>query len=241
MQNINKTFVQFIANVAPYIAPIPSSFFVARSAVHHLEIPLIIGVVTGLVIETLGFSSVHTWLLLTDWNTKAKKTDAKAPANFALLLVIFYLIITVSLTVGLEIIPNWSLYTPALFPFLAIIGAVNLILVAQQEQREVDVKIVQQERSEKRRLSKNFPVQNDSTKASILGNLDTNLDLANEARKNNKYTLLERLEGVISEHPEKGVTELKNLLGVRSRSTVYAYIKELEAMGRVKKNQTINS
>lgn len=199
-----------------------------------------IGIVSGLVIETLGFSSVHTWLLLTDWNTKSRKTDAKAPANFALLLVIFYLIITVSLTVGLEIIPNWSVFTPALFPFLAIIGAVNLILVAQQEQRELDAKTVHQERLEKRRFSKNFAVQSDSTKASILANFDTNLDLANEARKNNKYTLLERLEGVISEHPEKGVTELKNLLGVRSRSTVYAYIKELEAMGRVKKNQSIN-
>ena len=241
MQNINKKFVQFVANLAPYIAPVPSAYFVARSSIHHLGIPLVIGVVTGLVIETLGFSSVHTWLLLTDWNTKSRKTDAKAPANFALLLVFFYLIVTVSLTVGLEIIPNWSVFTPALFPFLAIIGAVNLILVAQQEQREIEVKNVQLERSEKRRLSTHSSVQNDVTKPSNLGNFDNNLNKANEARKRNKTTNLNTIKTIITEHPNVGVTELKNATGIRSRTTIYNYLEEIKKNGNLSINLPVEN
>lgn len=241
MQNINKNFVKFIANVAPYIAPIPSSYFVARSAIHHLEIPLIIGITVGAVIETLGFSSVHTWLLLTDWNTKSRKTDAKAPATYALLQVIVYLIITVSLTVGLEIFPNLAVYTPAFFPFLAMIGAINLILVAQHEQREIDAKIVQLERSEKRRLSTNSSVQKDIAKPSNLGNFDNNLNKANEARKQNKTTNLNTIKAIISEHPNIGVTELKNATGIRSRTTIYNYLEELRKTGNLNTNLPVEN
>jgi hypothetical protein len=230
-----------VANFSPYIAPVPSAFFVARASILHLEIPLIVGIIVGVVIETLGFSSVHTWLLLTDWNTKSRKTDAKAPAKYALLLVIFYLIVTVSLTVGLEIIPHLAVYTPAIFPCLALIGAVNLILIAQQEQRELDVKIVQLERSEKRRLSTNSSVQKDGNKSSNLANLDNNLNKANEARKRNKTTNLNTIKAIISEHPNIGVTELKNATGIRSRTTVYNYLEELRKNGKLSTNLPVEN
>lgn len=99
------------------------------------------------------------------------------------------------------------------------------------------MELVQRERSGKRQ----FRLNTEQGNVSVLANKDNNLDVANEVRKQKKNTTLEQLERAITEHPDLGVTELKNILGVRSRSTVYSYIKELEALGRVKRTQTTNS
>jgi large-conductance mechanosensitive channel len=229
--------VKIIANFSPWLAPIPSCYFVARSSIQHLGIPLIIGIVVGLVVETLGLSTVHLYLMLLQWNLRKKASDPKAPDILALSLVFFYLVITITLTVLLEVIPNFAIYAPVIFPLLALSGMFTLALTFQQEQKELAVQDAKLERSMKRQ----FRTDTEQGSVSNLANINNNLDVANEGRKRKKDTILERLECVISEHPEMGITELKKLLGVRSRSTVYSYIRELESVGRAKRTQTINS
>lgn len=229
--------VKTIANFAPWLAPLPSCYFVARSSIQHLGIPLIIGIVVGLIVETLGFSTVHLYLMLLQWNMGKKATDPKAPDALALLLVVFYLVTTVTLTVVLEILPSFSIIAPAIFPLLSLSGAFVLALINLQENRQFAVQQAKLERSAKRHLQ---PI-NEQGDVSILANNDINLGLANAARKQKKTTILEQLENITSEHPEMGVTELKRLLGVKSRSTVYSYIKELESSGQRKNSQSANS
>lgn len=116
-------------------------------------------VVAAAIIETLGLTTVHTALWLADWNRSKRKIDPSAPVVLAVALGLVYLVATLGLVVFLEVWPFLATYAPALFPLLAIVGAVNLALIAQQERRESHVKTQKAEARERRRLSKTCPRQ----------------------------------------------------------------------------------
>lgn len=149
-----RNLVKWVAKVSPWLAPLPSGFFVARVSLKHLDLPILVGVVTGVIIELLGIASIHTWLWLSDWNANKRKVDPDAPATFAAFLGVFYLLATISLTVVLEVQPLLSTYAPAMFPLLAIVGALNLALIAQQEQREMVLEREHRERQDRRKFGK---------------------------------------------------------------------------------------
>lgn len=197
MNPIEKNAVKIVAKIAPWLAPFPSAFFVARSAVAHLDVPLLMAVVIAGIVETLGLASVHTWLWLSDWNSTKRKNDPAAPVNVAVSLGITYLVATVSLTVVLEVAPGLATYAPILFPVLAVVGAVNLALISQQEQKEVTVNLECQERKAKRqagRSQKRQPaVQGDGEKVSALDDSGRSLEAANKARAKTKAVILDTL------------------------------------------------
>jgi hypothetical protein len=239
MNSIERSTVKTVAKLAPWLAPFPSAFFVARSATAYLDVPLPVAVVIAAIVETLGLASVHTWLWLSDWNVTKRKSDPEAPINLAVILGAVYLVTTIGLTVALEIAPNLSTYAPALFPILAVVGAVNLALIAQQEQRETSVKVERQERKAKRqarRTQKRQPaVKDDGDRVSDLGDSERKLDAANNARARTKAAILDTVVDILADTPGIGVTALSRQVG-RSRTSVYGYLDELESAGRLRKN-----
>ena len=54
MNGTEKRTVKVVAKVAPWLAPVPSAYFVARSAIVHLDMPLTIAVVSAAIMETLA-------------------------------------------------------------------------------------------------------------------------------------------------------------------------------------------
>lgn len=105
--------VKIVARLTPWFAPFPSAYFVARSSMEHLQIPLAVAIVIAAIVEFLGLTSVHTWLWLSDWNTRKRKIDLTAPAGYALALGLVYLTATIGLTILLEVFPALSTYAPA--------------------------------------------------------------------------------------------------------------------------------
>ena len=130
-----RNIVKLVAKLSPWLAPLPSGFFVARASMKHIDLPLPVAIAVGAIIELLGIASIHTWLWLSDWNTNKRRSDPDAPTDYAAFLGVIYIVTTIGLTVVLEVRPNLSTFAPALFPMLAIVGALNLALIAQQEQR----------------------------------------------------------------------------------------------------------
>ncbi len=239
MNQIERNAVKIVAKIAPWLAPFPSAFFVARSAMAHLDVPLFMAVIIAGIVETLGLASVHTWLWLSDWNIVKRKSDPAAPVNVAVFLGVIYLVTTVSLTVVLEVAPSLSTCAPILFPVLAIVGAVNLALISQQEQKEAVVNLERQERKAKRqagRPQKRQPaVEVAGEKVSALDDSGRNLEAANKARVNTKAIILDTLVDILVDNPDTGVTALARQVG-RSRTTVYGYLGELETAGRLRRN-----
>jgi len=116
VNTIERNLVKAVARLAPWLAPFPSAYFVARSGMVHLSLPLPVAIIVAAIIETLGLSTVHSALWLADWNASKRKTDPQAPVVVALALGAVYLVATLGLVVFLEVWPGLATYAPALFP-----------------------------------------------------------------------------------------------------------------------------
>jgi hypothetical protein len=223
MNNLEKNAVKFVAKLAPWLAPFPSAYFVARSAMVHLSLPLPVALVVAAIIETLGLSTVHTALWAYDWNTHKRKTDPGAPVLLAVTLSAVYVVATLGLVVFLEVWPFLATYAPAIFPALAVVGAFNLAMVARQEQRETQVEArkaeARERRHAKRRMSNN-------------ARFDMRLDTLQAARRAKRDARMEALLTFYAENPRAGVVDAGRAIGV-SRQTVYNYRSELEGAGRI--------
>jgi len=261
MRAIEKGLVRWIAKLSPWLAPLPSAYFVARSSMEHLQLPLLMAIIVAGIIETLGLSTVHTALWCYEWNSHKRKGDPAAPLGLAILLGGAYLIATLGLVVFLEVWPWLSTYAPALFPALALVGALNLALISRQELRE---ELVEEQKAEARKERKSrkvsretvqqesrtvqesvqgesrvspTPVQNLSrTCPEPVQNVQkASLVTANLSRETRKRQLLDSLLDVYKDSPEMGASEISRLLDI-SRSSVYVYQAELEEAGRLRKN-----
>ncbi len=239
MNQVEKNLVKLVAKLAPWLAPFPSAYFVARSGMAHLALPLPVAIVVAAIIETLGLSAVHSALWLFDWNATKRKTDPQAPAIIAVALGIVYLVATLGLVVFLEMWPRLATYAPALFPALAVVGGVNLALISQQERREASVKAEKEERKRGRQRARSKGDAHlsrlTSRPASKTGVLDAQMDALRQRRKSKRDARLDALLTFYLDNPDAGPTEASRAIGV-ARQTIYNYLKDLEAAGRVARN-----
>jgi hypothetical protein len=226
MNATEKSVIKVVAKLSPWLAPVPSAFFVARSAMMHLALPLPVAVVVAAIIETLGLATVHTALWAYDWNVHKRKTDPSAPVVLALALGAVYTMATLGLVVFLEVWPFLATYAPALFPALAVVGAVNLALISRQEHREAAAEAQKTEARERRRARRVKRQMSNDT------NLDTRLDALRAARKAKRDARITELVTFYAENPSAGVTAAGKAISV-SRQTVYNYLAELEEAGRI--------
>jgi hypothetical protein len=239
---VEKNLVKLVAKVAPWLAPFPSAYFVARSGMVHLALPLPVAVIVAAIIETSGLSTVHSALWLADWNASKRKTDPQAPVVVAIALGAVYLVATLGLVVFLEVWPGLATYAPALFPALAVVGGVNLALISQQERRESAVKAEKAERQALRRARRQADRQPTSATTSNLtpkaAGFDDPTAKARQAQSSNRHARLDALLTYYLDNPSAGPTEASRAIGV-SRQTIYNYLEELQAAGRVARNDGI--
>jgi hypothetical protein len=198
--------------------------------------PLSVALIVAAIIETLGLATVHTALWAHDWNTHKRKTDPSAPLGLAVALGGVYVVATLGLVVFLEVWPFLAVYAPALFPALAVVGALNLAMMSRQEQREAAVKAEKEERKATRQISRQAngqPAQKQlSGNPSTTAVLYASLDAARTTRKAKRDARLDALLAFYASNPDAGPTDAGRAIGV-SRQTVYVYLAELEAAGRV--------
>lgn len=246
LQSIREVFSEVESNLTdgiaafgPWITPIPSAALVANATVNHLHWSAELGWVTAGIIESLGLTTVSTALTLWEYNAGRRKADPSAPFPLAASLVGVYLVSTIGLTVLLDIQPELSRYAPALFPLLALVGAVNLALRAVHRRR---LDAITQERAEKkaeRQSGRQTPVKNEEQE---LSSLPSNSVITAEmmkrvraAKKAKQDSRIDSLLTLLQDNPGLGVTDVSRALNV-SRQTVYTDLEQLQKMGRIRKN-----
>ena len=239
MHSLEKNASKTVARLSPWLAPLPSAYFVARSAMAHLALPWPMAMLVAAIIETLGLATVHTALWAYDWNIQKRKTDPNAPLGLAVALGAVYLVATLGLVVFLEVWPSLAAYAPALFPALAVVGALNLAMISRQEQRESAVKVEKAERKAARQAQRQAARQashaKPSDEPSRTAVLNASLDAARQTRRAMRDARLDALLTYYASNPDAGPTEASRAIGV-SRQTVYTYLAALEAVGRIARN-----
>lgn len=146
-----KSLVRLIARIVPWLAPLPSAYFVGRSSMAHLNVPIAVAAIMALIIEFLGLSSMHAAMAAYDWNKTKRKSDPGAPVLLGYALSAVYFVATLSLVIALEVWPGAETFAPALFPILAVVGYLTLSMIDNQTRREQEVAEAKAEAAAKRR------------------------------------------------------------------------------------------
>jgi predicted transcriptional regulator len=228
-----------IAATAPWITPLPSAVLVSTAVVQKLHWSSAMGWITALIIESLGFSTVSTSLLLWEYNADKRKIDPKAPFEIAVCLIAIYLVSTISLTILLDIMPELGRYAPAIFPVLSMVSAVNLVLRFGHRKRKSAVSLEKENRKTERQKKQAASVQGFDPSLSKYGSVniapDHFLNMARQVRKDNMHTRKDNLLALYRNYPQLGVTEVSSKLNL-SRQTIYTYLNQLEDDGRIRRN-----
>lgn len=137
LNSVEDLAVDVLAVFGPWLAPIPSAYLVGKAAVSHLLWHPLIAFIAAVAVESIGVVSIVLSLRLYEWNQTKNKTDPAAPLALSLVAAVFYFVVTIGLTVVLDVHPDWSRFAPAIFPLLAAIGAANIAMKNGQRRREV--------------------------------------------------------------------------------------------------------
>jgi biotin operon repressor len=239
LSELESNLTDGIAAFGPWITPIPSAALVANATMQHLHWSNELGWVTAGIIESLGLTTVSTALTLWEFNAGKRKVDPSAPFPLAASLVGVYLVSTIGLTVLLDIQPELSRYAPALFPLLALVGAVNLALRAGHRRRLDAIIHERAEKKAERQSGRQSTVKSDEPE---LSSLPSNSAITAEmmkrvraAKKAKQDSRIDNLLTLLQDNPELGVTDISRAMNV-SRQTVYTDLEQLQKMGRVRKN-----
>lgn len=239
LSEIETNLTDGIAAIGPWITPIPSAVLVANATIKDLHWSAELAWVAAAIIESLGLTTVSTSLLLWEYNANKRKTDPDAPFVLAASLVGVYLISTIGLTVLLDIFPDLARYAPALFPILALVGAVNLALRSGHRRRLAGIAQDRAERKAERQAVR--PTAGSLTEllasnaASNTVTPDSSLVKARQARAAIQGNRMDNLLTLFRDDPTIGVTDAARTLKM-SRQTVYSYLERLENDGRIRRN-----
>lgn len=132
--------VALVANVAPWLAPLPTAWWVYEGALNHLGAPGPVAIGTGIIIEVFGVGVMHTTLTLWSYNREKRKSDPAAPAWIGWALVGVYFVTAELLTAFLKTMDGTlAAWAPAVFPVLSIAAMAVLALRADHERRIASV------------------------------------------------------------------------------------------------------
>lgn len=204
-----RNVIRFLLKVGPWLAPVGTVFAVQRAVKAHFEFPDMVAWPVALVIEVLGIGTIYLMLIMDDWNRRrsGKSGDPKARAGLARLLVLFYIITTMTLVILLDVMPELNRWALAVLPLVSVVAYLALSLFAEYEHMERAKEETKREQKERRR-------------AAQMSKMDTRLDA---------------LLTLYIENPNLTHTEAAARLGC-SRQTVYNRLDVLEAQGRIRRN-----
>ena len=220
--NVRQAGVAMVIGLVPLLAPLPTAWVVGTAMVRTLHWPWPVALVGAMIIEGLGFGTVDTAMRMRDYNKTRRKRfdvnkqeqvylDPPAPTFYAVMIIIVYLAVAVSLTVLLDILPNLALYARGIFPFLGVLGAGLWALRADHDRRIAEKEIAKQEQREERKAAREAKVADNSGKDSR-----KEKPVLHESRR--KETGQVELLAFWKEHPEATDGEVAKHFGIERQA-----------------------
>ena len=226
-----QQLTKIVSKISLWLAPLPSAYFVARSATKHLGVTSPFDVIIALVLETLGIATMHTTLWLYGWNQESitpagnlrrgRTLASKGEIILSTAMGALYLTTAILLIAVLEVTSELVIFAKALFPLFSIVGAVNLALIARQERRESALVEIQKETKE--------TVKKEPKPKSSLVDFGNGRQATKEARKAVLITLLKNNQNLTAKEAAKSIGT--------SDQTIYNYLAELESDNIIERNE----
>ena len=142
--------VNIVANVAPWIAPLPTAWLIYDRTMVHLRWPAWVAIAAGVTLELLGVAILATTLELYNYNHDKRKSDPVAPVWIGLILVGVYAASAILLVVILDIAPGVAIYSQAVYPALSVASFALLALRTDHERRVSEIAVQKADAKDKR-------------------------------------------------------------------------------------------
>lgn len=147
---IEQTLVSNVAATVPWLAPVAPAYMAWHNSVNLLGWPVWVAWMVAAAVEGLGMSVVSTAFELWDWNDTKHSKDQNAPVLVAIVAVVFYLAVVVSVNVLLDLgLPVWI--AKALLSLLSVPAVVTLALRSQHARRVNERERLRKEARDERR------------------------------------------------------------------------------------------
>jgi hypothetical protein len=131
--------VNIVANIAPWLAPLPTAWLVADRTMLHLHFPPVVAWIAGAMLELLGVAIMATCLDLWSYERTKRKADPGAPLALAVGLVALYLVAALLLVLVLDLLDGVATWSQAIFPILSVASFAVLGLRYDHRERLVSV------------------------------------------------------------------------------------------------------
>jgi hypothetical protein len=163
---LENRLLDLVAGISPWLAPLIPTYFAAYNAYLYLakgknwwDVGAV--VVVALVVELIGLAGVHTAVQFWNWNRTKNKSDDAAPMGMAILAVVVYVIIIISVNALLDYfavadpaaLPYVKIAAVAMLSLLALNSALIVALRASQGDRESRAEQAKQERKDSRKVT----------------------------------------------------------------------------------------
>lgn len=152
IKRIESTFIDTIAAVTPWLAPLIPAYLVYHNMTERLDYPALFGLIGAAAVEFLGLSAVHTAVTFWQWNDNHKLE--RAPFWFAFGAGLFYVVIVLTVNAALDIwrdVAGVKILAHALLSLLSVDAAVIIAIRAQHARRLTERDEARQERQAARR------------------------------------------------------------------------------------------
>lgn len=152
VKKIEAAFIDTVAAVTPWLAPLIPAYLVYHNMTERLGYPPIFGLIGAAAVEFLGLSAVHTAVTFWQWND-AHKIE-RAPFWFAFGAGLFYVVIVLTVNAALDIwrdSDDVKILAHGLLSLLSVDAAVIIAIRAQHARRLTERDEARQERRAARR------------------------------------------------------------------------------------------
>ncbi len=133
---IEAGFINAIAAVTPWLAPMIPAYLVYHNMTERLGYPPAFGLIGAVAVEFLGLSAVYTAITFYQWNDSHKAE--RAPFWIAFGAGLFYVVIVLTVNAALDIwpdAPGVKIFAHALLSLLSVDAAVIIAIRAQHARR----------------------------------------------------------------------------------------------------------
>lgn len=159
INGMERSVLDLLSAIVPYTTASIPAYLTLTHTYTLMDFPYSIAVLSAFTVEVLGVTSVSTAIRFYQWNTNHKSKGEKAPFWLAILTYLFYIIVTLSVNVLLEIYAGTRnpavIWAIGLFSLLSIPSGVLISVRAQFGEMLEDKREKNEERKRAREAKKN--------------------------------------------------------------------------------------
>lgn len=150
-----ETVINAVSTIVPWLVPVVPAYLTYSHALNKTELnfPQWVAICVGLVVESLGLTSMYRIFQFQEYNRKYKDDGKKAPVIYPIGTYVFYLVVILLVNVVLDYqngVKVANIVAIGLLSLLSIPAGILISVQAQHTERKAEAERIRLERKKER-------------------------------------------------------------------------------------------